>query len=95
MKKTEQPKGPRVRETREIKLKDKVGRNIIPIDMVRVFGFVPNRIFIRKVAGSNNTIIVSAELTQLEAQREDEMIALRKKNEKLVKKPKEARFKEL
>lgn len=54
----------KVQSTRPIKLKDKAGRGGVQFNLKRDFGFVPEEIMIQKVAGSNNTIVVSAIVPQ-------------------------------
>ena len=82
-------KGPRVRATREIKFKDKEGRAVLPLELRAIFGFLPEKIYIQKVSGKNNTIIVYAELTVDEANKEDATLKLKggaKKNvERVIK----------
>lgn len=54
----------KVQSTKPIKLKDKPGRGGVQFNLKRDFGFVPEEIMIQKVAGQNNTIVVSAIVPQ-------------------------------
>lgn len=49
-----------VRQTKEIKFKDKAGRSRIQMDFKQAFGFIPDQIIIEKVQGRNNCIVISA-----------------------------------
>lgn len=51
------PRGP-------FKLKDKLGRSTLQIDLEKVFGFIPRKILIDKVIGQANTFMVVAEETK-------------------------------
>lgn len=53
-----------IASTREIKLKDKEGKNSITIRLVESFGFVPDAITVKKVIGKNNLIVISAIVPQ-------------------------------
>lgn len=53
-----------VASTREIKLKDREGKNSITIKLVESFGFVPSEITVKKVPGKNNMIVVSTIVPQ-------------------------------
>lgn len=66
----------RVRTTPSIKLKDKEGRQEVPIRLKALFGFIPDVIIVSKVQGAHDTITVSAVLTDDEMKKSDE----RKKN---------------
>lgn len=48
----------------KIKLKDKAGRGGVVFNLVKDFGFVPEKIIVQKVQGQSNMIVVSAVLTQ-------------------------------
>ena len=58
------------RSLQPIKLKDKAKRNMLRINLVKVFGFVPEEIVIQKVRGQNNKFIISAVLTPDELTKE-------------------------
>lgn len=64
-----------VRSTKAIKLKDKVGRNRIVLNLKQMFEFVPEVIIIDKVLGVNNQIRVHAVLTDEEIRKEREGVA--------------------
>jgi hypothetical protein len=59
-----------VKSTKEIKLRDKMGRGGLQLDLREVFGFLPTQIVIQKVYGRNNVIVVSAILTEEELEKE-------------------------
>jgi len=59
-----------VRQTRPMKLKDKKGRQRINLPLKATFGFVPETLIIEKIRGENNTIRVSAILTEAELKKE-------------------------
>ena len=59
-----------VRQTLPMKLKDKEGRSKITLHLKTVFGFVPETLIIEKIRGENNTIRVSAALTEEELENE-------------------------
>lgn len=62
----------RVYTTPSIKLKDKEGRQDVPIRLKALFGFIPDVIIVSKVQGAHDTITVSAVLTDEEMKRVDE-----------------------
>lgn len=68
---TEEKKKPGipVRSLPPIKLKDKVNRNVVFIELEKTFGFYPEVIIIEKVRGSNNKIVIHAQVTQTEIDR--------------------------
>jgi hypothetical protein len=66
----------RVKSTPSFKLKDDPKRQYIPINLKKLFGFLPETIIIEKVHGQNNRMIVRAVLTEEEIKKED---TLRKK----------------
>lgn len=70
------------KSTPPFKLKDRAGRGGVEFNLLEVFGFVPDKIVIQKVAGRNNWIVVSAILTERELEKEQ------KKNDKAGKKGK-------
>ena len=69
----------RVKTSAPFKLKDKAGRNFMPVHLVRNFGFVPEIIIIEKVRGESNRLIVRAVLTPQEIEKEDKEIEKQKK----------------
>lgn len=69
----------KVRNTTVFKLKDKVHRQYVVINMMRSFGFKPDEIIIEKVHGEANKMIVRAILTKEELDKEQEMIKNLKK----------------
>lgn len=62
----------KVQSTPPIKLKDKAGRGGVKFNLLRDFGFVPVEIVIQKVAGRNNTIVVSAVVPEGVLQKEND-----------------------
>jgi hypothetical protein len=62
----------RVRNSPPFKLKDKLGRNIQPINLRKQFGFLPEIIIIEKIPQEHDTIFVRAVLTEEETKKEDE-----------------------
>ncbi|KKR98914.1 MAG: hypothetical protein UU51_C0035G0004 [Microgenomates group bacterium GW2011_GWC1_41_20] len=75
-------KGLRVRSSAPFKLKDRPGRNFMPIHLLKNFGFVPEIIIIEKVRGESNRLIVRAVLTPEEIKKEDVELAKQKKEKK-------------
>jgi hypothetical protein len=71
-----------VRQLPPVKLKDRVGRSRITLDLKTTFGFVPETLVIEKIHGINNAIRVSAVLTKEELENE------KKRNKKSRKKRK-------
>ena len=65
-----------VRQMHPVKLKDRVGRSRLNLNLRTTFGFVPETLIIEKIPGSNNTIRVSAVLT------EEELANEKKRNKK-------------
>lgn len=59
-----------VRQLRPIKLKDKAGRARITLHLKNTFGFVPETLIIEKIHRENNTIRISAALTEEELKKE-------------------------
>ena len=74
MPKTQKEERPKikVRPTPPIKLKDKIGRQYVTINLKNLFGFLPDVIIVSKVAGAHDTVIVSAVLTEAEMIRDAE-----------------------
>lgn len=64
-----------VKSTPVIKLKDRPNRGGVRFNLLTDFGFVPDEIIIQKVAGSNNSFIVSAVLTKEELKKEEDRVA--------------------
>ncbi len=60
-----------VRQSRPIKLKDKAGRSRVTFHLRTFFGFMPETLIIEKVSKENNTIIISAVLTDGELKNEN------------------------
>lgn len=50
----------KVRNSAVFKLKDKLDRNYVKIDLIKIFGFLPDKIIIEKIKRMNNTLIVRA-----------------------------------
>jgi hypothetical protein len=69
--KKEITKGLRVKKSKEIKLKDKAGRNFILMHL-KDFGFTPNDLIIEKVYGETNKFIIMAVLTDEQIKKENE-----------------------
>jgi hypothetical protein len=64
-----------VRSTKAIKLKDKIGRNRLTLNLKEMFGFVPEILVIDKVLGETNKIKVHAVLTDEEIRKERQGVA--------------------
>lgn len=66
-----------VKRTQSFKLKDRPNRGGIMFDLEKTFGFIPEKIIIQKVAGSNNTFILSAvktdDMIKFEQEQEQKM----------------------
>lgn len=62
----------RVRSSKPAKLKDKVGRQYITINLESFFGFMPDTIIVEKVSGVHDTVVVNAVLTDAEIKRVEE-----------------------
>lgn len=77
-------KGIRVRETGEIKLKGRAGRDILPIDFKKTFGFLPERIVVRARPGKVCYFKIGAILTEAEIKKEDREIKQREKSIKEI-----------
>lgn len=69
----------RVRSTPQIKIKARMGKNIVALKLRETFGFLPEAIIIEKPLNENNRIIVRALLTPEEIKKEDKRRAEHKK----------------
>lgn len=85
----------RVKETRPIKLKGQPGRDMLPLDFIRDFGFIPERIIVRAQQGKVAYISVAVVLTEEEAKKEDKELAKRKKNQGKMRKEHDAEIKRI
>jgi len=76
-----------VRQTKAFKLKDKIGRQGVRLNLEKVFGFIPEEIVIAKVVGQTNCFVVNALLTPAEIEKE-RIIAEKVNNVEVLKKTK-------
>jgi len=85
-KKSKTPDVIQVRNSAQIKLKDKAGRSFVQFNIKKLFTFVPEEMRITKVGGENNKIVISAILTKAELRKE--AVIAKKARAKLLKKGK-------
>lgn len=74
-----------VRQTKPFKLKDKVGRQGVRLNLKQVFGFIPEEIIVSKVYGQSNCFVVNAVLTLAELEKEKALFEKEKHSRILTK----------
>ena len=72
--------GWRVKNSYPFKLKDRAGKNMHPLHIMKTFGFVPDIIIIQQMKNTNSWFMVSAVMTADELKKEKQL-KIKEKNE--------------